>query len=105
VTQAHFTDAEYCQAEFTLTFLTYDLFGASNAENGRLLSCECQLLEMCGCSQEKLSSYCIRPSLPSLSGMSQTFTALRGPSLAQAETFQISESSPPCFRLDMSAQA
>lgn len=27
------------QAEFTLTFLTYDLFSASNAENGRLLSC------------------------------------------------------------------
>ena len=25
-------------AEFTLTFLTYDLFGASNAQNGRLLS-------------------------------------------------------------------
>ena len=27
------------QAEFTLTFLTYDLFAASNAQNGRLLSC------------------------------------------------------------------
>ncbi len=28
------------QAEFTLTFLTYDLFSASNAANGRLLSCK-----------------------------------------------------------------
>jgi hypothetical protein len=27
-----------CQAEFTLTFLTYDLFSYTNAQNGRLLS-------------------------------------------------------------------
>lgn len=32
------------QAEFTLTFLTYDLFGATNAQNGRLLSCESHIV-------------------------------------------------------------
>lgn len=31
--------ADESQAEFTLTFLTYDLFAATNAQNGRLLSC------------------------------------------------------------------
>lgn len=33
-----FHPADITQAEFTLTFLTYDLFSASNAQNGRLLS-------------------------------------------------------------------
>lgn len=32
--------AKRLQAEFTLTFLTYDLYEATNAQNGKLLSCE-----------------------------------------------------------------
>ena len=38
-TQANIANDIFVQAEFTLTFLTYDLFAASNAQNGRLLSC------------------------------------------------------------------
>ncbi|RXK40407.1 hypothetical protein M231_02240 [Tremella mesenterica] len=44
-------------AEFTLTFLTYDLFSASNAENGRLLSSRHVRPSLARLGEVKLSSY------------------------------------------------